>query len=46
MDLPVKDEIRELFPNTHNVQYVEFDDTPGEEVTPSPLRIGVVLSGG
>ena len=44
--LPVKEEIKALFPKAHAVQYVELQ--PGEPTTESksPLRIGVVLSGG
>ena len=45
-ELPVQDSIREKYPSISRINYVEF--TPSEEQPKdvSPLRIGVVLSGG
>ena len=44
--LPVKEEIKELFPKAHAVQYVELQPAEAISESRSPLRIGVVLSGG
>ncbi|CAG9324391.1 unnamed protein product [Blepharisma stoltei] len=46
-DVPVLDEIREKYPAISAIKYVEFQPTNEESsIPPSPLRIGVVLSGG
>jgi diphosphate-dependent phosphofructokinase len=48
LDLPAStdDEIRALFPHTHDVPAVTFGQGGAPAASPSPIHVGVILSGG